>query len=242
MAKLIKYKLPALLNAEYPIVIKQMVETIRKYNLEKLYLLSAYNRIVDFMPQLEHTKKQERKNKINTLMRQNNALFNTIYKIAKQFCAVNVYETNKSANKIMAIFKKYKMNIYNVHLNIFIKCGSKLIYDIESDPGVMESMHQLSLISIYNRLKSNIVEFETFYREDNIDLRNVKKINIRELRRKCDKAVILFGKALEYNMEESGSDDYLPLCNDLNKINAYYKNLTENRKLGGNKEMGSFNQ
>lgn len=228
MTKLIRFKLPALWNSEYPLVVKRIISTARLYNLEDLRLLPVYNRLKAFETQLEKIELQERSGGIESSNlsetdEHRDTHFNIICNVSKAFNRTTIGDIRAAANLIQKAVRKHGTDIAKANYTSATQRFYELIADMEGQPEMVKALEKLSLMPIFQQLKEGNQRFETLFMQRIREQAEVEKINIRAIRNDCDKAITLFSNAIEYNIAEYGEAEYIPLVTALNILNSYYK-------------------
>jgi len=232
MIKIVKYSFPDLWNSEYPIVVNHLINIIERHNPYELYLGLAFDRLAEFRIDLAKITVQERSEQetemLNELNVQRDKLFNVINSVARSFQRAPVEDMSSHAKRILAVFKKHGKDIPDSNYTAKTKRLFDMVADIKSQPEIMASLEALSLLIIFERLSEVNSEFESLFMERKYK-RAENHIDIRSIRKECDKTITFFWKALEYCIKAHGEENYISLVNTINTLNSYHKQRLASR-------------
>ena len=227
MIEIIKLRLQGLWNSEYPWVISLLITILEKFDAAAIRLGLSYERLAAFRPQLEQIIVQERADKesaeLSELDQRRDTLYNVIYSVAKAFQRAPEGELSNHAHRVVTAFKKHGLNIATTNYTAETKRMNDLIADVSAQCEVMESLRNLSLLSLFDQMSNVNKKFEELFIKRNFKRGEAERIDIRTIRLECDKAVTKLWSAIEFNMTEYGVAEYEKLVKTINEMNSYYK-------------------
>jgi hypothetical protein len=227
MLRIIKVRFQGLWNSEYPLVVNRLIDIVEAHDLDALYLRRSFDRLAAFRPLLAKIEIQERSDRDSALLseldQQRDTLFSVIRAVAKAFQRAPIGEISNHAHRIMTVLKKHGNDIPVSNYTAETKRLYDLISDFSTQPSVMDSLAELSLLPLLELMETVNREFDLLFMERTKRQSEIERVDIRAIRLQCDAAIIALWSAIEFCMIEYGADQYAPLINTINRQNAYYK-------------------
>jgi hypothetical protein len=224
---IVKFRFPGLWNNEYPLVINRIIDIVDAHNPRELHLGQSFERLAAFRPQLAKIEAQERSDQdsamLSELDQQRDTLFNIIHSVAKSFQRTPIADISNRAYRIMTVIKKHRKNIASTNYTAETKSLYDLIADMKTQPEVMKSLEELSLMPLFVRMEEVNTEFDHLFMQRNQRQAATERVDVHSIRLECDKAITLLWNAIEFCCHEYGEDAYLPLIAAINNLNTYYK-------------------
>jgi hypothetical protein len=227
MSKIIKFRFPGLWNSEYPLVVNRLIDIVERHNPHAINLGVSFDRLAAFRTPLSRIEIQERADRdsarLSELDQQRDTLFNVIYNAAKALQRTPIGEVSNHAHRIVTLFKKHGTNMSAANYTAQTKRLFDMSTDMAAQPELSASFEALSLKSLFERMCEINHEFDTLFMERKQRQGETERIDTRAIRNECDKAITLLWNAIEFNIAERGSGDYVSLVNAINALNSYYK-------------------
>ena len=227
MLKIVKFRFQGLWNSEYPLVVIRLLEILDRHNPHTIHLGFSFDRLSAFRQQLENITVLERTDsespQLNDLDHQRDTLFNVIYSAAKAFQRAPSGDISSHASKIISVFKKHGNNIPTTNYTAQSKRMGDLIADITSQPDILNSLKELSLLTMFEQMSSINREFDALFMERKYRRGETERLDIRNVRLECDKAITFLWNSIEMCISQYGAEKYITLVNTINELNSYYK-------------------
>ena len=224
---IVKFETSGLWNSEYPLVVNRIIDIAESHKPHTIHLGLSFDRLSAFRPQLAKIEAQERADKDSALLseldQQRDTLYNVIYAVTKAFQSTPLADVSQHATQVMNVLKKHGSNIAVANYTAETKRLYDLIDDINSQPEVLMSLSALSLHPLVERLNGRNREFDRLFMLRNQRQSETERVDIRTIRNECDKALAMFWSGLEFCCHEYGKEAYMPMLNEINNLNAYYK-------------------
>ena len=227
MTKIVKFRFQGLWNSEYPLVVFRLLEIVERHNPHAIHLGFAYDRLSAFRPQLESITVQERAEqesaRLSELDQQRDTLFNVIYTAAKAFQRAPMGDVSNHAHRIVTTFKKHGKNIPASNYTAETKRLFDLVADVEAQADVRASLEALSLWLPFEQMTAVNREFEALFMERKIRRGEDQRVDTRNVRLECDKAITFLWNTVDLCIAQYGAEQYETLVNTINALNSYYK-------------------
>jgi hypothetical protein len=225
--KILRLKLKSLWNSEYTIFIKQLIAVITKYKPESLHLKKAFEKLTDFLPDIEKIKAQEQSNIISrilsTLDAERDILYNVIVAQVKTLGKVNLPAITPHVDIMKHFIEIHGDDIADAPYNAETKRLNDVKAGYDSKADVKNAAESLNLAVLFNQLFIVNAKFDEQFMQRTEEEAGAEKINVRETRKEIDKVLIEFYESAEHCSREYEELDYATLFNELNKLTGYYK-------------------
>ena len=227
MTRIIKYRVQGLWNSEYPLVINRIIDIVGAHAPQAIHLGQSYDRLAAFRTELSKIEVQERADKESALLseldQRRDTFFNVIYNAAKALQRVPFAEVSNHAHRIVTLFKKHGSHMPTTNYTAQTKRMYDMAADVTAQPDVIASLEALSLRPLFEQMVDVNREFDETFMQRNQRQAETERVDARTIRLECDKALTLLWNAIEFCMTEYGEENYLPMVNAINRLNAYYK-------------------
>jgi len=244
---IVKYNLSRLWKSEYPLVVNRIIDIVEANNPHDIHLGFIFDRLAAYRPQLMKIEVQGRADRDSATLRdydkQRDTLYKVIFSVSKAFLRTPMCDVSKNAEQILMFLKKHGSDIPVTNYT----AETKRLYDLENDArkssNIMASLNALSLKPLFDRMCKLNKEFDQIFMQRNHRFAENKNIDLRLIRKECDEEIALLWRTIEVNCKEYGKEIYMPMINEINELNTYYKQgiatrTTRNRKTknGDNKK------
>jgi hypothetical protein len=206
-------------NSEYPVVVNRLIDIMGAYNPHAIHLGQSYDRLAAFKTQLNKIEVQERADlesaQLSELDQQRDTLFNVIYGTAKSLQRTPVAEISNHAHRIVTFFKKHGVKMPVSNYTAQTKRLNDMAAEFAEKPDLIASFEALSLRPLFERMAEINAGFDALFMQRKQRQAETEKVNVREIRMECDKAITLLWSAIEFCMAEYGEENYVPLVNHI---------------------------
>ena len=227
MTRIIKYRVQGLWNSEYPLVINRIIDIVGAHRPHEIYLGQSYNRLAAFRTELAKIEVQERADRESALLseldQRRDTLFNVIHTTAKTLQRTPIAEISNHAHRLVTLFKKHGSDMPTTNYTAQTKRMYDMAADFTAQPDVMASLEALSLRPLFEQMVEINRAFDEKFMQRNQRQAATERVDARNIRLECDKALTLLWNAIEFCMMEYGEENYLPMVHTINRLNAYYK-------------------
>jgi len=227
MARIIKFSYQQLWNSEYPLVVNRLMDIVHKHSPYNLHLSVSFERLSAFRTSLSKIERQERTDSESALLSeldgQRDRLYNVIYAVAKAFQRTPMSEVSNHAQRVFLLFKKHGASMASSNYTAQTKRLYDLADEVRTQPETMAALEALALKPLWLRMCELNSEFDALFMARKHRQAAMERVDVRAIRRGCDKAISLLWSAIEHCIAERGAEAYMPLLNGINGLNAYYK-------------------
>jgi hypothetical protein len=227
MTSIVKFRYSGLWNSEYPLVVNRLIDIVERHEPHALHLGVSFDRLAAFRGQLAKIEVQERADRdsaqLSELDQRRDTFFNVIYAVAKAFQRTPIGEVSNHAHRIVTLFKKHGITMGSANYTAQTKRLYDMSADVAAQPEVTASLETLSLKPLFEQMCEVNQEFDALFMQRKHRQAETEHIEIRAIRNECDKAITLLWNAIEHGIAEHGAEQYTPLVNGINTLNAYYK-------------------
>jgi len=227
MVRIVRFRVQGLWNSEYPLVVFRLLDIVERHNPHAIHLGFAYDRLMAFRPQLESITVQERADResaqLSELDQQRDTLFNVIYQAAKAFQRAPIGEVSDNAHLVVSTFKKHGKNIPASNYTAETKRLFDLEADVSAQPEIKAALEKLALLPVFEQMCQANKEFEALFMERKIRRGEDPRIDTRNVRLECDKAITFLWNTIEMCIVQHGAEQYETLVGTINALNSYYK-------------------
>lgn len=216
-------------NSEFTGVVQRTVSIAGKYKTGEIHLGKSYDELAAFVPQLDgmikYVYKSEKLEAAGELDAERDTLIKAAVNIVKSFGTIHQLSWVVSMHDtVSSLFERNNAaGISTANLSAETERINALEKDYLSDSAARSAATAFGLSAIMERLFAANREYETIFRDYIADKSIGPRIDIPALRRTCSKALGQFFDAVEYCAYEHTDIDYLPLVNELNTLNTYYR-------------------
>jgi hypothetical protein len=224
---IIRIHFPEFRNDEYPLVVSRFIDVVEKHNPAALRIGRSFERLTAFRPQLAKIEVQERADRDSALLleldRERNTLLKGIRAVAKAFLGMTVEALSAPAAKLLEVLDRHGSDIAQDNYTAKTKRIDDLSADASGMPDAAEILGAISLKPAFERLNEVNRKFDRVFMHRTGRRAETERVDIRAIRRECDKAIVKLWDAVEYNIDEYGEEDYrLPVA-AVNALSAYYR-------------------
>ena len=239
---IVKYKLSGLWNSEYPLVVNRIIDIVEAHKPQTINLGLNFDLLAAYRTQLDKIYKQERADKDSVRLREidneRDMIFKIIFSVSKTFQRSPITEIRQNATQVMNLLKKHGINISVANYTAETKRLYDLASDVNANPNIMASLKTLLLKSHFERMCELNKEFDVLFMQRNHKKAENGKLDIRSIRKECDKEITSFWCAIELCCKLYGKEKYMPMVNEINTLNSHYKQLIASRKTGRKTKNG----
>jgi len=227
MTQIIKFRYPGLWHSEYPLVVNRLIDVIGRHDPEALHLQRSYQQLAAFRPLLSKIEVQERADRNSALLseldQQRDTLYNVIFAVSKALKRTPMAEISAHATRVQEALKKHGTDIAPANYTAQTQRTYDLVADCRRQPDVMNALTAMSLTPLFERMDEINIQFDRLFMERKKQQAETERVDVRAIRLDCDKAIANMWAAIEFCMAEYGEENYKPLVNAINALNAYYK-------------------
>jgi hypothetical protein len=214
-------------NDEFPVVYGQTVGICEKYDMNGLQLGKSFGELLTFRPTLESLTVYLRKNENLVLAGridvERDTLINSVNRVVKGYEDIELPDVAQHFSLLNALLEKHhSRTIASDSRAAETKRLQALENDVNADAAVQNAFAVFGLTSVVTRLFAANREYDRVFRRYVAEASEEPYINVRQLRRECSKALTQFFDAVQYCAYDHEELDYMPLINELVKLNRYY--------------------
>jgi hypothetical protein len=232
--KIIRVNYPNLKNSEFPTVYDQLISICEKHDMTVLHLDKSYSELISYRPKLATLKIYLRKNKklelVGKVDIERDILTNVIIHVVKAYSDADLQEINPHWEILDTLLKKHNAKtIADDSRAAETERLKKLETDVNASINIQNALWALGLSPVVGRLFAANHEYDSRFKEYIAEKGAEEHINIPLLRKDCTKSISQFLDAVEYSAYCFEDIDYMPLVNELNKLNQYYSHQLKAR-------------
>jgi hypothetical protein len=220
---------PSFRNDEFPTVYGQTIHICEKHDMRRLYLEKTYDELISFRPTIESLTVYLRKNAklahIGSLDVERDKYTQTLNKIVRDFEQASTYlpEFHPHYEILEALLAKHNTKtIAAASRAAETERLLRLEADVRADSTIQTAFDVFGLTPVIKRLFEANHEYEDCFEQYIAEKSEEQRIDVSLLRRECSKALVQFFDAVQYSAFIYEDIDYMPLINELIKLNQYY--------------------
>jgi hypothetical protein len=212
---------------EFAIVYEQTAGICEKHDISALHLDKSYGELASYQPTIESLKVYLRKNeklgRVGKLDDERGLLMNVTIHVVKAYSTVDMPEINLHQEQLEALLAKHNAKTIASDSRPSETERLKLLdADINASTDIQTAISVLGLTPVIARLFAANREYDILFREYIAEKGAEQHIDTLLLRQNCTKSLTQFFDAVQYSAYIYEELDYLPLINELNKLNQYY--------------------
>jgi len=229
MTNIIRFKHQGLWNSEYPLVVNRLIDIVHSHSPHTLQLGVSFERLAAFRTPLSKIEIQERADSESALLseldQQRDTLYNVIYAVAKALQRAPMGDVSNRAHRVVLLFKKHGTTLAAANYTAQTKRLYDLAAEANAQPETMAALEAMALRPLFERMCEVNAQLDALFMARNARRAEAEagRVDVRAIRGECDKAITLLWNAIEHCIAERGAQEYMPLLNSINKLNAYYK-------------------
>jgi hypothetical protein len=214
--------------------------------MQELHLDKSYSDLIAFKPRLEAMKVNVRKHaavsKLERLDNERDVLIDAFRNVVKALRHVELPSIKPNVVLLTQLMNDHKANtIATANRTSETERLLMLEKDMDADKKLQDATTALGLEPVAMRLFEANSEYNELFVKYIEETGAEEKVDIVMLRKECNNAITQFFNAIQYCSFEYEDQDYMPLANELNRLNEYYitqlkarATRNKNRKKGDN--------
>ncbi|MDR2886442.1 MAG: DUF6261 family protein [Bacteroidales bacterium] len=215
-------------NSEFPGAVQRTISIAGKYKMDEMHLGKSYGELTAFVPQLAGmvtlVRKNEKLEEAAEIDVERDTLIRAAVNIVKAFEPVQIPWVRGMIDIVSSLFERHAAgSISAASLSSETERIGALEKDYLASEAIRTATQSFGLSPIMERLFAANREYETLFRDYIAGKSAEPRIDIPALRSACSKALGQFFDAVQYCAYQHDSIDYLPLVNELNTLNSYYR-------------------
>jgi hypothetical protein len=214
-------------NDEYPLVVVQIIDICRKYDMSGYHLDKSFAELSSYRVPLDgltvSVRKNEKLTRLGKLDVERDTLVNVLSKVTNDFEDVDLPEIRFHYDTLNTLLDKHKAKtIARAARTAETERLQLLETDLTANSAVQEALTAFGLQPVARRLFEANKEYEALFREYIAEKSAEEHIDVTALRSTSGKALTQFLDAVQYCAFNYEEIDYLPLVNELKQLAAYY--------------------
>jgi hypothetical protein len=225
--KIIRVNYQNLRNNEFPTAYDQFITICEKHDMTAFHLDKSYDELVSYRSELTSLKVYLRKNEklehVGKLDHERDLLINVTLHVVKAYSDADLQEINPHWEILDALLIRHNAKtIAADSRSAETERLKKLETDVNASVNIQNALWALGLTPVVGRLFAANHEYDALFKEYIAEKGAEQHINIPLLRQNCSKSITQFLDAVQYSAYIYENIDYMPLINELNKLNQYY--------------------
>jgi hypothetical protein len=225
--KIERIHLALLRNDEFPVFYGQIIGICGKYDMNRLHLVKSYGELLSFHPTLEsltvYLHKNAKLNLSGKIDVERDALISLVNRVVKGYENIELPEMTQHFSLLNALLEKHhSRTIASDSRAAETQRLQMLENDVNADAAVQNAFAVFGLTPAVTRLFAANREYDDLLRQYVAEKSEEQHINVRQLRKECSKTLTQFFDAVQYSAYVYDDLNYMPLINELVKLNQYY--------------------
>jgi hypothetical protein len=219
---------------EFATAYDQTISICEKHDINTLHLSKSYGELVAFRPIIESLKVYLRKNqkleRVGKLDNERDILINITIRVVKAYSSAVMPEINIHQRQLNALLTKHNAKTIASDSRASETERLRMLeVDINASTDIQNALSSLGLTPIIVRLFETNREYDILFKEYIAEKGAEQNIDTSLLRQNCSKSLTLFLDSVQYSAYIYEDLDYMPLINELIKLNQYYSQQLKSR-------------
>lgn len=240
--KALSFNFPRLWNSEYPLVIERILDIVKRYNPEELYLKKAYDRLESYQEDLSKIKIQGKTSTITETITQiddlRSRLTKCIFNLVDNYKKLGIEPYTSNAKILDLWLSKYGKGIIRDNYTSQTEKTNQLLSDKQKNIKITDALENLHLLDLVKKLEKANTDFEELFRNRTAEIAKNPSIDVKSIRAKIDDATNKLFTAIIFCKTEHEDKNYTPLINELTELLSYHRNQIKTR-TNKSKEVSS---
>jgi hypothetical protein len=212
---------------EFFTIYDQVIGICRKHDISSLHLEKSFNELLSFQAPIKslsvYLRKNEKLARAGQAASERENLIRTLNRVVNGLGYTEVPDIYSHCNVLEKLFSKHNLPaIIRATRAAETERIQLLETEINTSKEAQDAFAAFGLTSVVRRLFDVNREYEILFREYIAEKSEEQRIDVVQLKNECSKALTQFFDAIQYSAYLYENLNYLPLVNEISKLNRYY--------------------